>query len=105
METHPAAPAFTADSLAAWSEEDRAAFLEAVDASDYSLADWIEALAAFDLWLAGRGETRRPWRGIVGYIHCCTFQASPGIALGNLKVIVHQSLIEFGFHFIDGSQD
>ncbi len=95
---------FAADSLSAWSEEERAVFLEAVDESHYSLADWIEALAAFDRWLQERGEGRRPWREIVGYIHCCTLMASPGVALGNLKVIVDQSLIEYGFHFVDESQ-
>ncbi len=87
-----------------WHESERAALLEAVDESDYSLADWIEALAAFDRWLAARGEQRRPWCEIVGYIHCCTLMASPGVALGNLKVIVDQSLIEFGFHFLAESQ-
>lgn len=100
-----AADGFSADALAEWSEEDRAALHEAVDESDYSFADWIEALAAFDRWLSDQGEKRRPWRGMIGYIHCCTLMTTaPGIALANLKVIVNQSLIEFGFQLLDESQ-
>ena len=78
--------------------------LESIDDSDYSQADWEEALAAFDGWLADRGETRRSWAQIVGYVHCCTLMASPGIPLGNLKVIVLQVLTEFGFDFLGDSQ-
>ena len=90
--------------LAAWSPDDRAALHEAVDASDYSLDDWIEALDAFDRWLSDRGEKRRPIREIVGYIHCCTYKASPGVALGNLEVILLQALTEFGFAFMEDTQ-
>lgn len=87
-----------------WTPEDRETLFTAVDDSDYSLADWIEALAAFDVWLEERGEVRRPWREIVGYIHCCTLMASPGVDLGVLKVIVIKSLTEYGFEFIGESQ-
>jgi len=90
--------------LAAWSSEDRDALHEAVDASDYALSDWTEALAGFDRWLSAKGEERRPRREMVGYIHCCTYSASPGIGLGRLEVIVYQALTEFGFAFIEDTQ-
>lgn len=87
-----------------WTAEERDALLAAVDESDYSLADWGLALRTFEAWLARRGENRRPWREIVGYIHCCTLMASPGVALGKLEVIVDKALTEFGFEFIEESQ-
>jgi len=90
--------------LSSWSDAELAALREAVDESDYSLNDWIGALGAFEAWLAERGEERRPWREIVGYIHCCTLMASPGVALGNLEVVVNKSLIEFGFDFMADPQ-
>lgn len=102
--TAPGAP-LTAEALACWTPEDRDALLSAVDESDYSLDDWLEALGTFCAWLEERGETRRPWRAMTGYVHCCTLMASPGIALGNLKVIVFQALTEFGFESMTESQE
>lgn len=95
---------FSLEELVGWTAEERDTLLAAIDESDYSLADWGGGIRAFEAWLAGRGETRRPWREIVGYIHCCTLMASPGVALGNLEVIVSKALTEFGFAFIDESQ-
>lgn len=100
----PAPAPFSLASLDLWNSGDRETLFAAVDDSDYSIADWIEALGAFEAWLEERGEARRPWREIVGYIHCCTLMASPGVDLGNLKVIVFKALTEFGFEFIGESQ-
>lgn len=102
----PPFPANRADEiLSGWSEAERDSLAAAVDDSDHSLADWLEALAAFVAWLEKRGETRRPWREMTGYIHCCSSYAPAGIPLGNLKTIVFQALTEFGFRLIDESQD
>lgn len=90
---------------ASWPAEVREALFAAVDESDYSLADWLEAIGAFCAWLESRAETRRPWLAMFDYIHCCTVAAPVGIALGNLKVIVHQALTEFGFRLLSESQD
>ncbi len=102
--TAPGAP-LAAEDLACWTAEDREALLAAVDDSDYSLDDWLEALGTFCAWLDGQGESRRPWRNMTGYVHCCTLMAAPGIALGNLKVIVFQALTEFGFQSTVESQE
>lgn len=80
------------------------ALLENVDESDYSLADWVEALTAFDAWLGEKGETRRPLAGMRGYIHCCTFTNSPHLSSPILKVIVIKALTEFGFDVLAESQ-
>ncbi len=104
-ETETPSPASPPTPPAGWTEPEREALLEAVDNSPYSLGDWLEAIAAFETWLKGRGERRRPWRDIVGYIHCCTLMESPGIPLGKLNIIVNQALIEFGFEILDDSQD
>ena len=96
---------FTREALETWSSADRDYLLEVVDESDYSMADWLEALGAFCSWLEDQGESRRPWREMTGYLCCCTQMASPGIALGNLKILVLQALSEFGFQSIVESQD
>lgn len=77
--------------------------LEEVDQSDYSLADWVEALAAFDTWLESRGVDERPVPEMLGYIHCCTLTNAPTIDLPSLNIIVDQSLTEFGFEVISES--
>ncbi len=78
--------------------------LEDVDESDYSLADWVEALTAFDRWLAEQGEPRRPLAAMRSYIHCCTYLNSPQLSLPNLKVIVIKALTEFGFIAVSEAQ-
>ncbi|GEM_PF-737157 len=80
------------------------ALLDNVDESDYSLADWVEALTSFDEWLVEKGETRRPLAGMRGYIHCCTFTNSPHLSSPILKVIVIKALTEFGFDVLSEPQ-
>ncbi|MEX2579500.1 MAG: hypothetical protein WD342_10625 [Verrucomicrobiales bacterium] len=70
---------------------------EEVDASDYSLRDWVEALVEFDRWIGEGGTPERPFAEMVGYVHCCTLINAPLVSLPKLKVIVNQSLTEFGF--------
>jgi|GEM_PF-2029263 len=100
----PPRSSFTLASLDAWTPEQRKKLYESVDDSDYSLGDWISALGVFDAWMRETGEARRPWAEMAGYIHCCTFLSSPGVALGKLEVIVYKSLTEFGFDFVNESQ-
>ena len=71
--------------------------LDAVDDSDYSLADWVVAFVAFDEWLEEKGEKRRPLAEMRGYIHCCTYTNSPHLSLPILRVILIKALTEFGF--------
>lgn len=78
--------------------------LEAIDQSDYSPSDWVEAMIGFDEWLSRSGEERRPLREITGYIHCCTMTIATGVDLPSLKVIVTEALIEFGFDALSASQ-
>ncbi|MEM7603542.1 MAG: hypothetical protein AAF357_19280 [Verrucomicrobiota bacterium] len=78
--------------------------LEEIDSSDYSAVDWAEALAEFDRWLDSENTDERPFRQMVGYVHCCTLMNAPQISLPSLKVIVHQALTEFGFEVISETQ-
>lgn len=78
--------------------------LDAVDDSDYSLADWVGAFVAFDKWLEEKGEKRRPLAEMCGYIHCCTYTNSPHLDLPILKVIVIKALTEFGFDAVSEPQ-
>jgi hypothetical protein len=50
----------TAETLAGWTPQEREALFSAVDESDYSLDDWLEALGSFCAWLEEEGESRRP---------------------------------------------
>ncbi len=75
-----------------------------VDQSDYSLVDWIEALVEFDRWLLEQKVEVRPFASMVGYVNCCTFTNAPQINLPSLKVIVYQSLTDFGFDAISEYQ-
>lgn len=76
---------------------DLSAFLEQIDESDYWAEDWAEALIVFDSWLDENSISERPFREMVGYVHCCTLMNAPQLSLPALKVIVFQSLVEFGF--------
>ena len=78
--------------------------LSEVDETDYSAIDWAEALVEFGRWLDERKSIRRPFPDIVGYIHCCTLMNAPHVSLPSLKVIVSQSLIDYGFEAISTSQ-
>lgn len=82
------------------------AFLhEAVDASDFSLGDWTAALGAFVTWLESRGESRRPWAEMIGYIECCTRMTAPGLGTPDLAAWVTRALEDYGFSVLAELQD
>lgn len=78
--------------------------LEEVDSSDYSACDWAAALLEFDRWLEDGKIALRPFPQMIGYVHCCTLMNAPQIHLPSLKVIVSQSLTEFGFEAVSKTQ-
>jgi len=86
------------------SDPDLDRFFEEVDQSDYALGDWVEAMAEFDRWLEERGVEERPFPAMLGYVHCCTLTNSPQVSLPILKVIVNQSLTDFGFDAASDAQ-
>ncbi len=86
------------------SEFDESKLIEKVDESDYSLTDWVEALVSFEHWMAEMGVQNRPFVAMLGYIHCCTMLNAPQVGLPQLKVIVHQSLIDYGFEEVSKNQ-
>lgn len=85
-------------------EFDLERLLEQVDSSDYSAVDWAEALVEFDRWLEEQNTGARPFPQMVGYVHCCTLMNAPQISLPSLKVIVYQSLTDFGFEAVSETQ-
>jgi len=85
-------------------EVDYERLFEDVDQTDYSLGDWVEAMVGFDAWLEAEDVNLRPFSEMVGYIHCCTMAAPQTISLANLKVIVIQSLTDFGFDAVSDPQ-
>lgn len=78
--------------------------LSEIDSSDYSASDWVEALVEFDRWLDGEGMQKRPFAAMLGYVHCCALMNAPQVSLPSLKVIVSQSLTNFGFEAVSESQ-
>lgn len=79
--------------------------LEQIDESDYSVSDWANALLGFDRWLSVQGIAERPLGEMTGYVHCCTMMSGTAVSLPNLEALVVQSLANFGFHSILGSQN
>ncbi|MDF1826512.1 MAG: hypothetical protein P1U68_17850 [Verrucomicrobiales bacterium] len=99
----PDAPELSAQILDLFSRSQEVnldSLLEEIDSSDYSAVDWAEALVEFDRWLASEKEEARPFPAMIGYVHCCTLTNAPQINLPSLKVIVYQSLTNFGFEAI-----
>lgn len=73
-------------------------FLAAVDDSDYSLADWVDALLAFDRWLAAHGTAARPFASMTGYLDCCAAAAPRTVGvLPALQALLLRNLEEYGF--------
>lgn len=87
------------------SDLERGILLEAVDGSDFSLADWIRALETFDRWLGGRDEVRRPWTDMIGYIECCTRMTAPGLSSPDLAGLTERALDDFGFSVLAEFQE
>lgn len=75
-------------------------FYEEVDRSHYSLADWASALVAFDKWLSEQGKSERPFRAMVGYLHCCTLTSAYSVGVPSLEVVLFQCLKNYGFEAI-----
>jgi hypothetical protein len=76
----------------------------AIDESDYSLTDWLEALFSFEHWLQAHAIPARPFASIIGYIHCCTLMNAKGIITPSLNIIVNKALIDYGFDATSPSQ-
>lgn len=79
-------------------------FHAAIDDSDYSMADWVEALVGFDKWLTSQKIIERPFTIMIGYVNCCTIGNATRVSLPSLKTIVVKSLREFGFDGVDEYQ-
>jgi len=86
------------------SDADPSRFAGFVDSSDHSPRDWVEALAAFDAWLAAKGASQRPFEAMCGYLHCCASLNPATIPTASLKVIAIEALTEFGFDVLSDCQ-
>lgn len=71
------------------------AFLESVDASDFSLKQWIEAFRVLGEWLDSRG-LELEWQDRVGYVSCAADSAGASSNLTDLPVIVIEMLETYG---------
>lgn len=74
---------------------------EQVDQSDFSLADWINALLGFDQWLNEQKITARPVETMIGYIHCCTLTMPDTLAPPDLAQLTIEMLEQHGFDAVD----
>ena len=105
LEDSPELVAAFVDFLERSEPENPSLLIEEVDQSDYSTRDWVEALLAFDRWLASQGTALRPFAKMMGYVHCCALITPPGLGLPSLESVVNQSLDEFGFAYLDELQN
>ena len=71
--------------------------VDQVDESDYSLADWIESLLAFDEWLNRGNLKKRDFGNMLGYLHCCTFVIPESVDSPCLKAVLQQCLSDHGY--------
>lgn len=92
--------AAVADLVARSTDVDLEYFYEEIDRSNYSLEDWASALVAFDRWIEGQGKVERPFRAMVGYLHCCTLTTADSVGVPSLEVVLDQSLKNYGFESI-----
>jgi hypothetical protein len=72
------------------------AFLAAVDASPYSLAQWADAFILLDQWLEARG-LQASFRDQLGYVGCACEAAGAAANMTPLSAIVSDMLEDYGF--------
>ena len=80
-------------------------FFTEIDASDYSILDWAEALLEFEKWLNVNQIKKKDFVSMLGYCSCCTMMLSDSVEKPSLKLIVSQCLTEYGFDAAKSSQD
>lgn len=78
-------------------EVDLDAWFETIDNSNYALADWLEALEAFDAWLTEQGITARPVASMLGYLECCTLTVAETLSAPEFAALVRDNLERYGF--------
>lgn len=69
--------------------------LEQVDASDFSLREWLDGLVLLTQWLEARGLEL----GVadqIGYVNCAAEAAGAGSGLSRLPSLVEEMLDDFG---------
>ncbi len=71
--------------------------IEQVDQSDFSLADWIQALLLFDRWLDHNNIAARPVANMIAYIHCCTISLTDSLPPPDLATLTGKMLKQYGF--------
>lgn len=68
---------------------------EAVDASHFSLAQWVEAFLVLGQWLHDRG-LMLPIEDQLGYIECACAAAGAGAGLSDLPSLLQELLQAYG---------
>ena len=70
-------------------------FLKAVDASDYSLGEWVTALRALDDWLKDK-DRDLAMQNRIGYVACCAEAVSVFSPLPPLEDVTHDMVTSHG---------
>ena len=71
------------------------ALLEGVDASHFSVGDWVEALLVMSQWLEAHGLAL-PMEDQVGYLECACAAAGAGATFSDLPSLVQDLLQAYG---------
>ena len=69
--------------------------LKAVDASDYSLKEWVGTLVILDVWLKGENRDFNMQK-CIGYIACCAESASISTPLASLEDFTTEMITTHG---------
>jgi hypothetical protein len=69
---------------------------ERIDASPYSLTDWLEAIESFHDWISSHGQSTT-LQNLSGYIECCTEAAANTPSEPSLQSTVIDMLEQYGF--------
>ena len=71
--------------------------LDAAEASNFGLSDWVGALLAFDAWLTAKAIAARPVETMIGYVECCALSLPQTLPEPDLADLTREMLDRYGF--------
>ncbi len=91
----PAALVYLESNFSSMQALDQAALLDAVDESDFTLRQWVDALMLLERWLEVR-ELELPVVDQLGYVCCSAEAAGAGANVTYLPSLVEDMLAAYG---------
>ena len=92
--SHGAAEKLKAE-VAALSDEELRHFAKRIDESEHSLEEWLNAIVAFNLWLA-REKRELELNARIDYLHCCAEGGQQSGGMLTLTELFHDYVKLYG---------